>query len=32
MDAEGFVHVSELPGLGLDIDFDYIRGSETGRY
>jgi L-alanine-DL-glutamate epimerase-like enolase superfamily enzyme len=32
MDAEGFVHVSELPGLGMDIDFDCIRGSEIERY
>jgi len=25
LDAEGYVHVSQRPGLGLDIDFDYIR-------
>lgn len=25
MDDEGFVHVSQAPGLGLDINFDYIR-------
>src|ERR687886_453284 len=25
MDEEGNVHVSPLPGLGLDINFDYIR-------
>jgi L-alanine-DL-glutamate epimerase-like enolase superfamily enzyme len=25
MDAEGYVHVSQKPGLGLDINFDYIR-------
>ncbi|MFL5803525.1 MAG: enolase C-terminal domain-like protein [Roseiflexaceae bacterium] len=25
MDAEGYVHVSQQPGLGLEIDFDYIR-------
>jgi L-alanine-DL-glutamate epimerase-like enolase superfamily enzyme len=25
MDEEGFVHVSQLPGLGQDINFDYIR-------
>jgi L-alanine-DL-glutamate epimerase-like enolase superfamily enzyme len=25
MDAEGYVHVSNKPGLGLDINFDYIR-------
>jgi len=26
MDAEGNVHVSQLPGLGQDINFDYIKG------
>jgi L-alanine-DL-glutamate epimerase-like enolase superfamily enzyme len=25
MDDEGYVHVSELPGLGMDINFEYIR-------
>ncbi|MCZ6678428.1 MAG: enolase, partial [Candidatus Poribacteria bacterium] len=25
LDDEGYVHVSEKPGLGLDINFDYIR-------
>jgi L-alanine-DL-glutamate epimerase-like enolase superfamily enzyme len=25
MDADGFVHVSQAPGLGQDINFDYIR-------
>jgi L-alanine-DL-glutamate epimerase-like enolase superfamily enzyme len=25
MDDEGYVHVSQRPGLGLDINFDYIR-------
>ena len=25
MDEEGFVHVSQEPGLGINIDFDYIR-------
>ena len=25
MDKEGFVHVSQEPGLGWDINFDYIR-------
>ena len=25
MDAEGYVHVSPRPGLGLDINFDYIQ-------
>ena len=24
MDADGFVHLSDRPGLGLDIDFDFI--------
>ena len=27
MDDEGFVHVSEKPGLGLDINFDYINSN-----
>ena len=25
MDEDGFVHVSQLPGLGEDINFLYIR-------
>jgi L-alanine-DL-glutamate epimerase-like enolase superfamily enzyme len=25
LDDEGYVHVSQKPGLGLEIDFDYIR-------
>ena len=25
MDDEGFVHVSQEPGLGMDINFDYIK-------
>jgi L-alanine-DL-glutamate epimerase-like enolase superfamily enzyme len=25
MDAEGYVHVSDKPGLGLNINFDYLR-------
>lgn len=25
MDDEGYVHVSQKPGLGMDINFDYIR-------
>ncbi len=25
MDSEGYVHVSQLPGLGWDINFDYIK-------
>jgi L-alanine-DL-glutamate epimerase-like enolase superfamily enzyme len=27
MDADGYVHLSQKPGLGWDIDFDYIDGS-----
>lgn len=27
MDDEGFVHVSDRPGLGMDINFDYIRAN-----
>ena len=25
MDAEGFVHVPQLPGLGMNINWDYIE-------
>ena len=25
MDDQGYVHVSQQPGLGLDINFEYIR-------
>jgi L-alanine-DL-glutamate epimerase-like enolase superfamily enzyme len=25
MDDQGFVHVSDKPGLGMNINFDYIR-------
>jgi len=25
MDEEGYVHLPQSPGLGQDIDFDYIR-------
>ncbi len=25
MDDEGYVHISDRPGIGLDINFDYIR-------
>jgi L-alanine-DL-glutamate epimerase-like enolase superfamily enzyme len=31
MDDEGFVHVSQAPGLGLDINFDYIRAHRVER-
>lgn len=29
MDDEGYVHVSSLPGLGQEIDFDYIEAHEV---
>ncbi len=29
MDDEGYVHVSQLPGLGQDINFDYIQAHEV---
>ncbi len=32
MDAQGFVRVSPLPGLGLDIDWDYIGAHQVERY
>ncbi|MCA1644116.1 MAG: enolase [Chloroflexi bacterium] len=28
MDGQGFVHVSERPGLGMNINFDYIRDNQ----
>ena len=30
MDAEGNVSVSQLPGLGMNINFDYIRANAVG--
>jgi len=27
MDEDGFVHISQKPGLGQDIDFDYIKAN-----
>ena len=27
MDADGFVHLSDRPGLGLDINFDFINAN-----
>jgi L-alanine-DL-glutamate epimerase-like enolase superfamily enzyme len=30
MDDEGYVHVSPKPGLGLEINFEYIRDHRTG--
>lgn len=32
MDADGFVPVPQLPGLGMDIDFDYIEANAVERY
>jgi L-alanine-DL-glutamate epimerase-like enolase superfamily enzyme len=32
MDADGFVHLSQQPGLGEDIDFDYIAASTVESY
>ncbi len=32
MDDEGYVHVSQEPGLGLDINFDHIQGNLLGAY
>ncbi len=31
MDAEGYVHVPERPGLGDDINFDYIRENKVSK-
>ena len=30
MDDEGFVHVSQEPGLGLNINWDYIESHRIG--
>ena len=32
MDEQGFVHVSQDPGLGQDINFDYIRANVIETY
>lgn len=32
MDADGFVHLSQLPGLGEDINFDYIAAHTVSTY
>jgi L-alanine-DL-glutamate epimerase-like enolase superfamily enzyme len=32
MDSQGFVHVPQLPGLGMDIDWGYIDAREVERY
>ena len=31
MDDEGYVHVSPKPGLGMDINFDYISDNRVGN-
>ncbi|MDL2229552.1 enolase [Treponema sp. OttesenSCG-928-L16] len=30
MDNEGFVHIPDIPGVGLDINYDYIRNNPVG--
>jgi L-alanine-DL-glutamate epimerase-like enolase superfamily enzyme len=32
MDADGFVHLSQAPGLGEDIDFEYIAANTVRSY
>jgi hypothetical protein len=32
MDKDGFVHVSQLPGLGEDINFEYIEAHTIATY
>jgi L-alanine-DL-glutamate epimerase-like enolase superfamily enzyme len=32
MDSDGFVHLSDQPGLGEDIDFDYIAAHTVATY
>ena len=32
MDGDGFVHVSQEPGLGMSIDFDYIEANTIEMY
>jgi L-alanine-DL-glutamate epimerase-like enolase superfamily enzyme len=31
LDSEGYVHISTLPGLGQDINWDYIREHTINR-
>jgi len=31
MDEQGYVHIPQRPGLGLDIDFDYIKDKNLSR-
>jgi hypothetical protein len=30
MDQDGFVHISDKPGLGEDINFDFINANLVG--
>ncbi|MNE75971.1 hypothetical protein D3C80_1721760 [compost metagenome] len=32
MDKDGFVHLSDLPGLGEEIDFDYVETHTLQRF
>ena len=32
MDQDGFVHLSQKPGLGEDINFEYIAGHTVLTY
>ena len=32
MDRDGFVHLSQQPGLGEDIDFEYIEAHAVSHY
>jgi len=32
MDGNGVVHLPDEPGLGEDIDFDYIEDHTTSKY
>ena len=32
MDRDGFVHLSQQPGLGEDIDFEYIAAHTLSTY
>ena len=32
MDADGYVHLSQKPGLGEDIDLDYVEAHTIETY
>ncbi len=32
MDSEGFIHMPDKPGLGEDINFEYIENNAIGKY